>query len=88
MCLIYSVSFVFSLPGIFGVGHLFAGEPLRAMAYFIAGLLWTALAAFLGISSGLTLFLCFVPLHFLFAHFCAADAVRVARHSRNVIANG
>ncbi len=74
MCLIYGVSFFFSLFGIFGVGHLFAGKPQRALAYFAAGLIWSLLAGIIGLSSGLSLFVCFVPLHILFAHFCAADA--------------
>ncbi|MFP4322237.1 MAG: hypothetical protein ACLFTK_07280 [Anaerolineales bacterium] len=79
MCLIYGISFFFSLFGIFGVGHLFVGAPQRAIAYFVAGLIWSVLAGVIGLSSGLTLFICFGPLHLLFAHFCAADATRLSR---------
>lgn len=80
MCLIYAISFIFSLFGIFGVGHLFAGAPSRAISYFIAGLLWFLVGTLAtGLSGGL-LGLCLVPLHLIFAHFCAADAMRVARN--------
>ncbi|MBZ0305598.1 MAG: hypothetical protein K8I82_05975 [Anaerolineae bacterium] len=75
MCLLYGISFLLSVVGIFGVGHLFAGMPMKALAYFIAGLVWTGIAGLLGVSTGVGL-LCFVPLHLMFAHFCAADAVR------------
>lgn len=78
MCLLYTVSLLFSLFGIFGVGHLFAGVPIKALAYFVAGLIWTIIAGFLGLSTGVGL-ICFVPLHVMFAHFCASDAVRRAR---------
>jgi|GEM_PF-5327473 len=81
MCLLYGVSFGFSTIGIFGIGHLFAGAPIRAASYFVAGFIWTILAGIMGLSSGLTLFLCFVPLHLLFAHFCATDALKQSRHS-------
>jgi hypothetical protein len=83
MCLIYGISFLFSLGGIFGVGHLFAGAPSRAIAYFIAGAIWSFVIAGLGIFSGGFGFLCFVPLHLLFAHFCAADAVKIAREGQS-----
>ncbi len=75
MCLIYGISFVCSVLGVFGVGHLFAGAPAKALAYFIAGLLWTIIGGAVGAATGIGL-LCVVPLHLLFAHFCAADAVR------------
>ena len=79
MCLIYVISFMFALPGIFGVGHLFAGEPRKGAMYFVAGAIWAVLAVALILASGFTLLICLVPLHLLFAHFCAADAVRIAR---------
>lgn len=79
MCLIYFISFMFSLPGIFGVGHLFAGEPRKGAMYFVAGVIWVILAVTLVLASGFILLICLVPLHLLFAHFCAADAVRKAQ---------
>ena len=79
MCLIYLISFLFSIPGIFGVGHLFAGEPRKGVLYFVAGIIWVVLVALLALASGSVLLVCLVPLHLLFAHFCAADAVRRAR---------
>jgi hypothetical protein len=79
MCILYGISFFFSLGGIFGVGHLFAGAPSKAIGYFIAGVLWAVLATVTGLASGGTALLCFIPLHLIFAHFCSADAVRIAR---------
>jgi hypothetical protein len=79
MCLIYVISFLFALPGIFGVGHLFAGEPRRGLMYFAAGLIWMLLGGLLVLASGSLLLICIGPLHLLFAHFCATDAIRNAR---------
>ena len=79
MCLIYLISFVFSIWGVFGVGHLFAGAPSKAVGYFVAGLIWFLLSLIVGGVTGGTAALCLVPLHLLFCHFCAADAIRVAR---------
>lgn len=79
MCMIYGISFLFSLPGVFGVGHLFAGEPGKGAKYFVAGAIWVLLASALVVASGFILLICLVPLHLLFAHFCAADALRSAR---------
>ena len=79
MCLIYIISFLFSLPGVFGVGHLFVGEPRQGAMYFVAGAIWTVVALALVLGTGFLLLLCLVPLHLVFAHFCAADAVRKAR---------
>lgn len=79
MCFVYGISFLFSLAGIFGVGHLFAGAPSKAIGYFIAGIIWALLAGAVGLASGFTLFICFGPMHLLFAHFCSADAVRMMR---------
>lgn len=78
MWLLYGISFLSSLLGIFGVGHLFAGAPRKGVQYFIAGLLWTIIAGLVGITSGVGV-LCFIPLHVAFAHFCASDAVRIAQ---------
>ena len=76
MCLLYGISFLCSIVGVFGVGHLFAGKPMRALSYFIAGLLWMLIFT---VSVSAVVGLCLVPLHLAFAHFCAADAVRIAR---------
>ncbi|HLA41979.1 MAG TPA: hypothetical protein VJZ27_01005 [Aggregatilineales bacterium] len=73
------MSFLFSLFGLFGVGHLFAGAPSKGIAYFIAGIIWDFLAGVLIIGSGSLLVFCLLPLHLVFAHFCAANAVKIAR---------
>ena len=76
--LLYLISFFCSLIGFFGVGHLFAGAPGRAVSYFIAGLIWMAVAGAIGLSTGVGV-LCLLPMHLVFMHFCAADAVRIAK---------
>ena len=78
MCFVYAISFVFSLFGFFGVGHLIAGAPVKAVKYLIAGLIWSAIAGAIGFALIPSL-LCVVPAHLLFAHFCASDAVRSAK---------
>lgn len=79
MPMLYLISFVPTFFGFFGVGHLFAGSPSRALSYFVAGVIWVILAGVLGISTGGSALCCFLPLHIMFAHFCSADAVRIAR---------
>lgn len=78
MCLLYGISFLCSMIGFFGVGHLFAGAPSKAIGYLIAGFIWSAIMLAISGATGVAALILF-PLHLVFAHFCAADAVRRAR---------
>jgi len=75
MCMIYVASFLPSLVGIFGVGHLLNGQPRRGGLYFVAGLAWLALGILTGLATGFSI-LCFIPLHLLLAHLCAMNATQ------------
>jgi hypothetical protein len=81
MCLLYPVSFLFSLVGIFGVGHLIAGAPSKALAYFVAGLIWMGLMTVIIAATALTALLCLFPIHLVFAHLCAINALQCAKQT-------
>jgi hypothetical protein len=81
MCLIYPISFLFSLGGIFGVGHLMAGAPSKALAYFLAGLIWMGLMTVIVAATALTALIWLAPIHLVFAHLCAVNALQCAKQT-------
>jgi len=80
MRLLYAVSFLFSLFGLFGVGQLFAGAPAKGVHFFVAGIVWDFLAGTLLIVTASTvLLMVIVAVHVVLAHLCALHALKIVR---------